>query len=180
MSANYLDPQLLGDPLYAALLANLGMTEEEARADASLYGFRNTRDQSRVIPEMQRNDAIEDQNLALGYEGRGLARSSIRQNAARDLNQSQAYGLEGAQLGFQDRGVDIERGLASSLAQAQRERAAGYGDAQVRLKDEQRYNALFDNVNAQPAGTTAITSAYDAVRPPKKRPAYIGTGSGAF
>jgi hypothetical protein len=126
--ANYNDPKALTDPQYAALLASLGLSDEQARSDAIFYGQRNQRDQGRVLPEMQRNDAIADKNLGLGYESRGFARSSARQDDQRNLDASQGYALESAQLGFTDRGVDLDRALAASLADHDRQRATAYQD----------------------------------------------------
>lgn len=135
---NYNDPSVLTDPEYAMLLAALGLSDEQARLDRELYGQRNTRDEGRVLPEMQRRDSIEDQNLALGYEQGGMARSTVRQDAARNLDASQGYAMEGARLGFADRGVDLDRILAGSLADSDRQRALGYGRVKAnQYADEQ-------------------------------------------
>ena len=154
MAVNFNDPNLLTDPQYRVLLANLGLTDELAKADQAFYAARNQRDEGRMLPQMARTDALQHQNLGLGYEQNGLARSSVRQAGDQNLTADQNYAMEGAKLGFADRGIDLQRGLAANLAESDRQRALGYGDVMARTHDQ----ALRDQLYAASSSPVAPAS----------------------
>jgi hypothetical protein len=115
--------QLASDPSYLAYMRALGFEESTATGDAQFDRDTIERKQAAAIPELEYQGGVQREQLAGGFEDRGLLRSGMHEQAQARLMHDQGYQRSQLDMAHGDALAEIERNLQRQLGDIERRRS---------------------------------------------------------